>query len=154
MKKHLVSGLLTICLFCFVACDRSQLYGDSQRVDEKGWRADDKLVFNFMADDTTTTYTCFIDIRNKKDYPYSNIYLSLTTIYPQGEIAVDTNLEFQLAERDGRWLGRDNGRYVSGRYPFCRFRFPEKGRYQFIIGQAMRETKLPGIKNIGIVISK
>lgn len=139
-------------LLLAVACDRSVVYDEERRVDEKGWNAADSLVFNYEADDTSHTYLCCFDIRNLDDYPYSNIYFNIKTIYPDGAVAVDTNLQFILAEKDGRWLGRESGRYVDGRYPFCYFKFPQQGVYQFVLSHAMRDTILPGVKNVSFVI--
>ena len=153
MNKRLLLILLPFLLFV-AACDSDELYNENHHIDEKGWHLDDKLVFNIDAEDTTQTYLCCLDIRNRNDYAFSNIYFYISTIYPDGSVAVDTNIEFQLAERDGRWLGKYNGRYVDGRYPFCYFHFPQKGSYQFIIQHAMRDTLLQGIKNIGLHIEK
>ncbi len=136
------------------ACDSSVLYDESHRVDEQGWRMDDSLVYNIETDDTTQTYLCCMDVRVRNDYPYANIYFFLSTIYPNGDIAVDTNIEFQLAAPDGKWLGKEQGRYVDGRYPFCYFHFPQPGRYQFVIRHAMRDTLLRGVKDIGMHIEK
>lgn len=141
-----------IILLLVAACDSSVVYDDSQRVDEDGWNASESLVFNYKAEDTQSTYLCCFDIRNMNDYPYSNIYFNIKTIYPDGAIAVDTNLQFVLAENDGSWLGRESGRYIDGRYPFCYFKFPQKGNYLFVVTHAMRDTTLPGIKNVGFVI--
>lgn len=136
------------------ACDSSVLYSESHRVDEEGWKASDNLVFNYVAEDTTQTMLCCFDIRNLNTYPYSNIYFNIKTVFPDGSVAVDTNLQFMLSEKDGRWLGRESGRYIDGRYPFCYFRFPELGSYQFVVSHAMRDTILPGIRNVGLVIKK
>lgn len=141
-------------LFAFVACDSSVVYDESHRVDKDGWNADDKLVFNYEAEDTVSTFLCCFDIRNTNDYPYSNIYFNIKTIYPEGAVAVDTNLQFVLAANDGKWLGRESGRYIDGRYPFCYFKFPQRGAYQFVVSHAMRDTILPGINNISFVILK
>ncbi len=154
MKKLFVCLFSVIFFLIFMSCDKSELYNYSYRIGPQGWHWDDELVYTFDVEDTTSTYTCFVDIRNTTDYIYSNVYLSMTTIYPQGEVAVDTNLEFKLAMPDGQWLGRNNGRFVSGRYPLCRFNFPEPGTYQIKIGQAMRDTVLVGINDVGIVIKR
>ena len=69
-------------------------------------------------------------------------------------IAVDTNVEFSLAERDGRWRGRQSGRYIDGRYPLCAFHFPQKGIYQFVVSHAMRDTILAGMHDVGMTIQK
>lgn len=145
---------LAVALLCAAACDSSVLYDESHRVDEAGWHLDDRLVYNIKAEDTTQSYLCCLDIRNTTDYPFSNIYLSITTIYPNGEVAVDTNIEFVLAAPDGTWLGKASGRYVDGRYPFCHFRFPEVGNYQFIVGHAMRDTLLRGVKDVGMYVER
>lgn len=147
-----IVGLLSLMLFVVVACDRSVVFDEDHHVDEDGWNVADSLVYNFKADDTTQTYLCCFDIRNRNDYPYSNIYLNIKTIYPDGAVAVDTNLQFIFAENDGRWLGRESGRYVDGRYPFCYFKFPQLGAYQFVVTHAMRDDKLPGINNVSFVI--
>ena len=132
------------------ACDHKVMYDHNYRVDPKGWHMDDSLVFNLHADDTVNTYLCCIDIRNLCDYPYSNIYFFIQTIYPDGALASDTNIEFTLAQPDGKWLGRVNGRYIDGRYPLCYFHFPQQGDYQFIVRHAMRDSLLYGIRNIGM----
>ena len=124
MNRRLLLILLTVSLFA-ASCDRNELYNESRHIDKQGWNMDDKLVFDLEANDTNSTYLCCIDIRNRNDYPYSNIYFFITTIYPDGSVAADTNIEFH---------------------------FPQKGNYQFIISHAMRDTLLPGIKNIGLHI--
>ncbi len=141
-------------MLLMAACDSDVFFSESHRIDDNGWHMNDKQVFNITAEDTTETYLFYLDIRNRADYPFSNIFFSITTIYPNGEVAQDTNIEFQLAQPDGQWLGRESGHLVDGRYPFCLFRFPEPGNYQFVIGQAMRDTLLPGIHDIGIHIEK
>lgn len=150
--KKQTFAILLLALTIFTSCDPNVLYNEDKHIDEKGWNMDNPLIFNLDVDDTSSTYLCCLDIRNRNDYAYSNIYFHITTIYPDGSVAADTNIEFQLAERNGRWLGKENGRYVDGRYPFCYFHFPMQGSYQFVVHHAMRDTLLPGIKNIGMHI--
>ena len=151
MKKLIY---IVIAALLFVACDSNVLYDETYRVEEKGWLYSDAVSFNFETTDTISTYTCYIDLRNRNDYPYSNIYLNIVTIYPDGSVASDTNLQFVLAQPNGEWLGRYNGRYVDGRYPLCQFHFPQVGSYQFVIRHAMRDTLLPGIMDLGMHIEK
>ena len=152
--KHKILNFfkLMVLFFVVVSCDRSVVYDDEKRIDEQGWNVSDSLVFNYEAEDTVNTYLCCFDIRNCDDYPYSNIYFNIKTIYPDGKVAVDTNLQFVLAEKDGRWLGRKSGSYIDGRYPFCYFKFPQQGAYQFVVTHAMRDDVLVGVKNVSFVI--
>ncbi|MBQ6956560.1 MAG: gliding motility lipoprotein GldH [Bacteroidales bacterium] len=153
MKARALKPFAVVCLLTLMAaCDSNILFNEERRVDEQGWNYADSLVFNYEADDTARTNLCCIDIRNLDDYPYSNIYFNIKTIYPDGRVAIDTNLQFILAEKNGRWLGRKSGRYVDGRYPFCYFKFPQTGMYQFVVTHAMRDTTLPGIRDVSFVI--
>ena len=144
--------MAVVLAFLTASCDRSVFFDQYAHVDEKGWEAKDALFFNVHADDTTQAYQCCVDLRNSVDYPFSNIYLSITTVFPDGGVAVDTNLEFVLAQPDGKWLGKQTGRYVDGRYPFGYMRFPKPGDYQFVISHAMRDSLLPGIKDLGLCL--
>ncbi len=152
--KHIALIALALMSLIAAGCDRSVAYNEWRRIDDAGWRSGDKLTYSYDVDDTASTFMCCIDIRNSDAYPYSNIYFSVKTIYPDGSVAVDTNIEFVLAEKDGAWRGRRNGKYVDGRYPFCYFHFPQQGQYRFEIGHAMRDTALQGIKEIGLGILK
>ena len=145
-------GLMLTALLA--SCDSNVLYSEYERIDTDGWNASDAKTFIVEADDTASTYLCSIDLRNSINYQYSNIYFSIKTIYPDGSVAADTNIEFILAQPDGRWLGKQSGRYVDGRYPFCYFHFPQNGLYMFYIQQAMRDTSLAGIKDLGLHIEK
>ena len=145
---------LAACMMAMASCDSSVVYDESHHIDSKGWNAANTLMFNYEATDTSNTYLCFLDIRNTDSYPYSNLYLSIKTIYPDGAVAIDTNIEFILAEKDGRWRGRKDGEYIDGRYPLCYFHFPEKGLYQFQVSHAMRDSVLGGIKDITMIVKK
>ena len=79
MNKRILLILLPL-LLLVAACDPDVLYNENMRIDEKGWNMDEELVFNFDAVDTSQTYLCCIDIRNRNDYDYSNIYLFIKTI--------------------------------------------------------------------------
>ncbi|MBO4306866.1 MAG: gliding motility lipoprotein GldH [Bacteroidales bacterium] len=153
-RKNTAILIAAMALLLVAACDRSVVYDEHFTVDENGWNMDEPIVFNIEAEDTSETCLCFLDIRNRNDYAFSNIFFFITTIYPNGEIAADTNIEFQLAMPDGKWLGKESGRYVDGRYPLCYFHFPEKGKYQFVIHHAMRDTLLAGIKDIGMHVER
>ncbi|MBP5327133.1 MAG: gliding motility lipoprotein GldH [Bacteroidales bacterium] len=154
--KRLSGHIIVVAMVAtlMAACDSSVMYSENKRIDDDGWKASDKLIFNCEVEDTAGNYLCCLDIRNKIDYPYSNIYFFIKTIYPDGTVAVDTNVEFSLAEPDGRWRGRQNGRYVDGRYPLCAFHFPQRGLYQFVVSHAMRDTILVGMHDVGMTIQK
>ena len=152
-RRHIsLTSFLLLLVLTLTACDRNVLFDDSRHLDGDVWNSSELMVFNVEVSDTSSTYLCCFDLRNTNDYPFSNIFLSLKTVLPDGAVATDTNLEFILAEPDGRWLGKQTGRYIDGRYPFGYLRFPQQGLYQFSVGHAMRDTLLPGVKDVGLHI--
>ncbi len=86
------------------------------------------------------------------NYPFANIYMFLDTRFPDGRIARDT-VECQLADYDGRWLGKGSGSIKSNRFLFQKaVRFRQKGNYAFTFEQAMRTSELKGIRDVGLEI--
>lgn len=137
-----------------LSCDRNRFYDRSVSIPGNGWHKDSTALFNVDVKDTVGLYRVLINLRNNNDYLYNNFYLFLNSTLPNGDLARDT-IELILADRTGKWLGRGFGRIkdnqVEVRYGL---RFPQKGNYTFEIEQAMRDTILAGIVNVGIRIEK
>ena len=78
-------------------------------------------------------------------------FLFIGTTFPDGSVAHDT-LECPLADPEGRWLGKRTGRYVDARYRLRggSARFPMMGHYRFAVTNAMRDSAISGIKDIGL----
>jgi gliding motility-associated lipoprotein GldH len=78
----------------------------------------------------------------------------MRTDFPNGEAARDT-MEFVLQDNDGKWKGSGAGTIRDNSILFKQnLRFPLKGEYKFTLEQAMRETDLKGISEIGLRIEK
>lgn len=154
MNKLLYYFLVVALVVGVVSCDRKRVFEAYHKLDENGWNKDSVVVFNVPLTDTTKNNNLYLDIRNKGNYPYSNIYLFLTVDSPDGKSLTDT-VEFILADASGRWKGSGIGGlhdsqilYKSSVY------FPHKGNYTFKIKQGMRDNVLPGIRDVGLRIEK
>lgn len=112
------------------------------------------MKFDVLIDDTLSFNDVYINIRNSGDYKYSNIYLFMSTIYPNQKISVDT-IECILANKEGKWLGKGLGDIKDNQMLLKKnVRFHQSGIYTFEFKQAMRIDDLEGIKSIGIRIEK
>jgi gliding motility-associated lipoprotein GldH len=144
-------GLLIILLF---SCGKSPLIDKSMEVSETAWDVKDNFKIELIVDDTISNFNFYINIRNTTDYKNSNFFLFIKTIFPSGEIAIDT-LGCFLADNEGKWLGKGNGKIKDNKILFKKDAiFAMKGKYVFEIEHAMREKQISGIKSIGLRIEK
>jgi gliding motility-associated lipoprotein GldH len=146
--------ILTLLILALAACDPNRTYEEHIAIDKGVWIASNKLEFTVLVSDTQSPYNVYMTIRNSPDYSYSNLYLFLTTVFPDQHIARDT-VELTLADYDGRWLGSGMGSVKFSRFLFKQgVRFPQTGNYRFIVEQAMRTKELAGILDFGFRIEK
>jgi gliding motility-associated lipoprotein GldH len=135
-------------------CSRSILFEDSFSIDKVSWKTEDTLKFTVNISDTITPLDYYFNIRNTTKYGFSNLYLFITTYYPDKTFSRDT-VECWLAAPDGKWLGKGMGRLKDSEFVFRRnVKMPRKGRYVFSVNQAMRHSPLNGIANVGLRIER
>lgn len=143
-----------ILMLVMLSCDSSRMFDHSVNIPAEGWHMDSTATFNIEVSDTVALNNFYINLRNNNDYSYRNLYLFLNTTFPDGKLARDT-IELILADRAGKWMGKGFGRIKDNQIIVrAGLRFPHSGTYVFGIGQAMRDTLLVGIENVGIRIEK
>lgn len=110
--------------------------------------------FEVDVEDTVSNYDFFINVRHTKSYMYSNLFVFLHTVAPDGRKMTDT-LEFPMADPEGNFVGNISGGLVMNRVIVKKeTRFPKSGKYKFIIEQAMRDEELEEISDVGMSIVK
>jgi gliding motility-associated lipoprotein GldH len=153
-SKFRLSFFLAVSLLIVQSCDSKRFYEENKRIEKSVWNSKDKATFNVMITDIRSSYNFYFNLRNSGDYPFSNIYLFLQTVFPDGRISRDT-IECQLADYDGKWLGTGISDVKFNRFLFQKgVRFQQKGQYIFQVEQAMRVSDLKGISDIGIRLEK
>lgn len=148
-----ISALLML-LFSLTACGFQAVYDAQVNLEENKWFKDEAARFDVVISDTVSLCDFELNIRNNTDYRYSNLYLFLTTRFPNGDITRDT-IECVLADKSGNWLGKGWGSVKENRIMLkSRLQFPFNGKYEFLVQQAMRADTLQGIVGVGLRISK
>lgn len=138
----------------FFSCDPDRVYDKSKDIENASWNKDEHVKFDVQIEDTVSYNNVFINLRNSGDYKFSNVYIFLTTIYPDNKISVDT-VECTIADENGKWLGKGLGDIKDNQMLLKKgVRFHQKGIYTFEFEQAMRTDDLEGIKSVGIRIEK
>lgn len=150
------SGFLFILLsvVLFSSCDSKRIYESNTEIPGNTWEAGNKVKFEVTITDTVSGNNVFINLRHAGYYPYSNLFLFISTTFPNGKVTRDT-AECILADDKGRWFGEGLGDLWDARILFKKnVRFSQGGTYTFEYEQAMRVDKLPGVMDIGLRIEK
>ena len=154
MKLLYQLTMVVIAVAFLASCNNNTVYEKYQAVSDNGWNKDSLVVFNVQVDDTAQTHNLWVNIRNKVDYNYSNIWLFIEIVQPGGKAVKDT-FELVLSKPSGEWLGEGFGKMRTHQVMFRRnIYFPVKGVYQVKIQQGMREENLKGISDVGITVGK
>lgn len=142
-----------------VACDSNRKFDEYQSVENGVWSQDSIYQFQFQISDTISHNNLFINLRNNKDYEFSNLFLITEMKFPDGFKVVDT-LEYEMTDRLGNFLGAGYTDLKQNKLFYKEHvRFKQSGIYNFSIEQAMRKANqeeglesLKGITDIGLRI--
>ncbi|MBN2730283.1 MAG: gliding motility lipoprotein GldH [Bacteroidales bacterium] len=145
--------LLSLLVLCFTSCD-NDVYNKMKEIPDANWDMNETYKFDVDIQDTADFYDFYILLRHNTDYLYSNAYFFITTTMPGDSLSVDT-VEFILATPEGQWIGNGSSFIRSHEIMISKnFMFPNAGLYTFEFKQAMRDSVLHGITDIGIRICK
>ncbi len=147
--------LFAFSLLIMTSCGRERIFFEYKTIDEtRGWDKNDKKVFQAEIEDTLGVYDIYVHVRNADNYPYRNLFIFLTTEYPNGQKELDT-LECMLADEKNRWLGSGAGDLWDNAILLkSEVQFPTKGKYIFTFEQGMRINPVPLILDVGLSIEK
>lgn len=146
-------GFALIFIAFMAACDSNRVYEQNYDFEGETWHKDSVLEFEVEIIDTLGVYNIYFNNRITGQYPYSNLFLFITTEFPDSNNRVRDTLECFLAEPDGEWLGKGFGNIWTNKIPYRKnIRFPMKGTYLFKIEQAMRTDELPHVLDAGLRI--
>lgn len=138
----------------FSACNKNVVYTKYITFENNEWFAKNKAVFEVDMDDQQSLHNISLMVRHADSYPYSNVFLFVTSTYPDGKIMKDT-MEVILANSKGEWLGSGAGDIFDFKVPIKKnVRFPLSGKYRFEFEQGMRTDPLPLIMDLGFEIEK
>lgn len=148
----LVLGFFGLLFGCQM--DQQRVYEHYKSLKDYRWAYQDTLGYKVDIKDTSSRYRLAIQLRNKVNYPYRNIWVLVQHHSPSGKVS-SMKAEFQLAEKSGKWKGQGLGDLYDHRFPLQQnIKLKEKGQHRFQLVHLMRRDTLPGIMNVGLQISK
>ncbi|MBX6379128.1 MAG: gliding motility lipoprotein GldH [Thermoflavifilum aggregans] len=156
MKPNLPSLLLLMLALCCGCQFSTQLnvFEQQTAIPHQSWDAKFRPVFTVHITDTTALYDIYVTLRHTNDYRYSNLWLLITTTYPDGK-SIRQRVELPLADATGRWFGSGMEDIFFHRILIQHHAyFNQPGTYRFTFEQDMRDNPLPNVMNIGLRIEK
>jgi gliding motility-associated lipoprotein GldH len=146
-------------LLLFIAsCGLPYRYEKKFHFSDHQWDSKESIQFNFHIDDTTKIYKLFLDIHHGYDYLYSNIWVKMTTTYPDQKKEIGKPLEVLLALPDGHWMGSTAHEVAQEHIDITPdggvMKFPQKGNYKIVLQHIMRDSLLKNIEGIGLQVKE
>ncbi len=151
--RYYISIVFFSALFLF-SCTQEKVFDEVKPIPKTGWEDKEKVMFTVPVTDTSLVYDIWVHVRNSTDYEFSNLWMFINTVAPNGDSMTDT-VEFILADPSGKWLGSGLGAINSMLVSYKNnIRFPFRGIYTFEFKQAMRREQLSGILDVGMRIEE
>ncbi|GDX51715.1 hypothetical protein LBMAG27_07620 [Bacteroidota bacterium] len=121
---------------------------------KSSWKNSDKIKLEVDIQDTSATYNVYINVRHSTIYPYSNLWVMVTTTSPGGN-SQKQRVEIPLADEEGAWHGEGMGdvwdlKYLAQQNAI----FNQKGKYSLEFEQIMRQDPLDGIMAMGLRVEQ
>lgn len=160
MKRKAALWLpLVMMLLVWSACGVKSSYFQKQvPIPGAKWKADFMPSFKLDITDTTAKYGCYLLMRHDESYPNSNLWFRIKTKEPGSKTWTDgPRLEVELADAEGKWLGRGMGGIWEHRIwldPKMVPKFNHAGTYEIKIEQLMRYNPLPSVMNVGLIVER
>ena len=145
---NLVFILILLCLIN--SCDKK--YINIHDFEYNKWPKFDTIDFDFNINDTTKTYDLSFFFRNSINYTYRNLFLLIDLNHNGKIIQIDT-VEYKIADKYGKWLGRGLGNMKDNYLIFNEnMMFNNNGIYKIRIRHGMRQDPLLGVNKLGLQI--
>ncbi|MGJ8660882.1 MAG: gliding motility lipoprotein GldH [Bacteroidota bacterium] len=148
-SKFLIA--LVIGLIGFSSCDTKPYYDKTYSFKDKTWDQRNKPEFEVPIVDTNQWYDFIITIRTTTDYKFSNLWIYLNTTTPT-KLSGREPYQIRIANDDGTWAGSKTGTIIENQLLFKRRKFPELGKYKFVVEHGITEKSVDEILDIGLRI--
>ncbi len=144
-----------------VSCYDKVLFDEYRSMEDEQWHKDSIINFTFNNLDTINKNNIYINLRNNKDYEFSNLFLIVGIRFPNNYQIVDT-LEYEMTSLNGNFLGTGITDIKENKLEYkTNVAFPFKGDYRIRVQHAMRKSRkvdglifLNGITDVGLQIEK
>lgn len=149
-------GMLIFLIACILqACNQETLYHTFHNVPPSGWMRKDTICFDVtVCDSHTVPCQLYVEVRNRNDYPYQNLPITLTLTLPDSTVSFNDTLSLTLANKESKWTGKGWGGIYQSSFPISQLQLTQPGNYQFYIQHCLDDEQVKGISDIGIRLDR
>ena len=149
MKK--LDSLFILLSLVLASCTKEAIYTKAFRFNNAAWNENVKPQFEVDIQDTTQYYDFIFTLRTTTDYAYNNLWVFLRTTPPFGK-SVRKPYQIRTADANGNWIGKKSGTIVEHQMTFKHRKVPFKGKYKFILEQAITEKTVDEVLDISLEV--
>ena len=134
--------------------DKQTVYHSFQSLPTEGWLREDTLSFDVKVTDSLTYYKLSLEVRNRSNYPYQNLPLSICYTTADSIPSPTDTIQLILADKEGIWKGDGWGGLYQTAVSAGSVRIGKPGTYLFKVAYTLPDERLQGINDIGIKLKR
>jgi gliding motility-associated lipoprotein GldH len=137
-------------------CDSRRVFEDNVEFQNRNWKINEPVQFEFQVTDTSRKYNLLINIRNSLDYPYARIFVNYNLQQDSTSLNKKMIAEYLFDQKTGKPFGTSGiGDIYDHQFPILKnYSFEKAGAYKIRLDQFMRMDTIPGILAVGIRVEK
>ena len=147
-------------LFAYVAllligtsCSKTPYFDEVYSCKNHEWLQTVKPKFVIDVKEADKNYVFTLTLRTTTDYKYSDLWIYMNTISPDGKKAREP-FKICITNPDGTWIGIKTGTIVENQFKFGKSKLPLKGKYTFTLEQGITESKIDQVLDIGLNVEE
>lgn len=137
-----------------ISCGNGKVFEKYNDINNNKWNREEPIDFSVNIEDASCNYDVLITVRHTVYYMYSDLLISATVLYPNGEIRIKDHT-LNLRDSKGTFMGQGMGDIFDIEIPLMKnVKFPTPGSYLFKIQNIMPRPETANIMQIGLIVKK
>jgi gliding motility-associated lipoprotein GldH len=156
MRRSKATYLLCLALLCALCgCDNQQTIADRyQALPADGWGTEDTLSFPIDSIASPGDYRLKLCMRTTREIPFQSVFVVVEQQYEKPRLQLRDTIEMRLADDQGNLEGRGLYLYTTEADAPHRLQLHQGQRGTIRVAHIMRRHLLPGIRDVGITITR
>lgn len=152
-RNNLLSIIFILLAVSFQSCSLNTVFEEKIDFKNSVWKEDSIQSFSFEIKEDGN-YDVFYIIKNKTDYPFSNLYLK-TDLRDENQSISNKLQEVTLFDKKtGKPFGKGLGGVMESKFYALKSISLKSGKHNLTVQQYMRKEELTGIMAFGISVEK